>query len=80
MPSKPQSWVLIIVTDHRLLWRSQSVAGSALTTVAVKRTKRFERCALMFPGLANSYMTLSTPDTGRRSVMTMLLHKSGKKH
>ena len=49
------------------------------TTVVVKRTKRFERCALMFPGLANSYMTLSTPDTGRRSVMTMLLHKSGKK-
>ena len=27
MSSKPQSWVLIIVTDHRRPWRSQSVAG-----------------------------------------------------
>ena len=30
MPSKPQSWVLIIVTNHRRPWRSQSVAGPSV--------------------------------------------------
>ena len=48
MPSKPQSWVLIIVTNHRRPWRSQSVAGPSVHYSGRDEDKKGSSVALFF--------------------------------